>query len=144
MRPPAIGMGEALGAIAEKICLTGEREQALFRRRMRFDRAIGPEMAKRQSARGQRPADQQAAMAVERFALGAKQAHAMVRHFIHDAFEPGRELRAGGHGLVVGDAVDGNRALAFVVHLLPDARALMVERGLEDASWRMPWVALPA
>ncbi len=44
-------------------------------------------------------------MAVERFALGAKQAHAMVRHFIHDAFEPGRELRAVGHGLVVGDAV---------------------------------------
>ena len=44
-------------------------------------------------------------MAVERFALGAKQAHAMVRRFIHDAFDPSRELRAGGHGLVVGDAV---------------------------------------
>ena len=87
-----------LGAIAEKICLAGEREQSLFRRRMRFDRAIGPDMAERQSARGQRPADQQAAMAVERLALGAKQAHAMVRHFIHDAFEPGRELRARGHG----------------------------------------------
>jgi hypothetical protein len=40
--------------------------------------------------------------------------------------------------------VDGNRALAFVVNLVPDARALMVERGLEDATWRMPWVALPA
>jgi hypothetical protein len=30
--------------------------------------------------------------------------------------------------------VDGNRALAFVVNLVPDARALMVERGLEDAT----------
>jgi hypothetical protein len=41
--------------------------------------------------------------------------------------------------------VNGNRALAFVVvlHLTRDARALIVERGLEDASWRMPWVALP-
>src|SRR6516162_5681953 len=71
---PAVGMGEALGAIAEKICLADcECEQSLFRRRMRFDRAVGPDMAKRQSARGQRPADQQAAMAVERLALGAKQ-----------------------------------------------------------------------
>ena len=92
-------MGEALVAIAEKICLADcECEQSLFRRRMRFDRAVGPDMAKRQSARGQRPADQQAAMAVERLALGAKQAHAMVRHFIHHALEPGRELLPGGHG----------------------------------------------
>ncbi len=52
-------MGEALGAIAEKICLAAcECEQALLRRCMRFDRAVGPDMAKRQSARGQRPADQ--------------------------------------------------------------------------------------
>ena len=66
-------MGEALGAIAEKICLAAcECEQALLRRRMRFDRAVGPDMAKRQSARSQRPAHQQAAMAVERLALGAK------------------------------------------------------------------------
>ena len=42
--------------------------------------------------------------------------------------------------------LDGNRALAFVVliHCVPDARALMVERGLEDARWRISWVALPA
>jgi hypothetical protein len=40
--------------------------------------------------------------------------------------------------------LNGNRALAFVLHLVPGARALMVERGLEDATWRMPWVALPA
>ena len=92
-------MGEALGAVAKQICLAaGEGKQALLRRRMGFDRAVGPDMAKRQSARGQRPADQQAAMAVERFALGAKQAHAMVRHFIHHALEPGRELLPGGHG----------------------------------------------
>src|SRR5215813_1311454 len=41
--------------------------------------------------------------------------------------------------------VNGNRALAFVVvlHLTRDARALIVGRGLEYASWRMPWVALP-
>src|SRR5262245_8537245 len=62
-------------------------------------------MAERQSAFGQRPADQQAAMAVERLALGAKQAHAMARHFIRHPLEPGRKFRRGGHGHVVGDAV---------------------------------------
>ena len=65
-------MGEALGAIAEKICLAAcECEQALLRRCMRFDRAVGAEMTERQSALGEGPADQQAAMAVERLALGA-------------------------------------------------------------------------
>src|SRR5262249_50573675 len=41
--------------------------------------------------------------------------------------------------------IHGNRAVAFVVvlHLTLDAPALIIERGLEDASWRMPWVALP-
>jgi hypothetical protein len=29
----------------------------------------------------------------------------MVRHFIHHALEPGRELLPGGYGLVVGDTV---------------------------------------
>jgi len=106
LRPPAVGVGEALDAVAEKICLAaGEREQALLRRRVGFDRAVGSDMAERQSARGQRPADQQAAMAVERLALGAEQAHAMVRHFIHHASESGREFRRGGDALVVGDAV---------------------------------------
>src|SRR5262249_6601711 len=37
LRALAIGVGEALGAIAKKICLAaGQREQALLRRRMRF------------------------------------------------------------------------------------------------------------
>src|SRR6516162_6354541 len=62
-------------------------------------------MTERQSALGERPAHQQAAMAVERLALGAKQAHAMARHFIHYALEPGLKLCPGRHGLVVGDAV---------------------------------------
>jgi hypothetical protein len=44
-------------------------------------------------------------MAVERLALGAKQAHAMAHHFIHHPFQTGRKLRPGSHGLVVGDAV---------------------------------------
>ena len=195
-------------------------------------------------------------MAVERLALGAKQAHAMARHLIHHPRETGRKLHPPRHGLVVGDAVaiesriaraaaegvaerdigdglageslrqrlarepgaparerhrahvgdggdagvleqgyetvgrqvgvadgqevaggsrhgigripavcpylgaaarsggapvavanvNGNRALAFgvVLHLTRDARALIVKRGLEDASWRMSWVALPA
>src|SRR5258707_14840721 len=75
LRPPAGGMGEALGAIAEKICLAARGGgQALLRRRMWFDRAGGPGMAQRQSARSQRAAAQQAAMAVERVALGAKHA----------------------------------------------------------------------
>src|SRR5262249_45057900 len=73
--------------------------------RMRFDRAVDADMTERQSALGERPADQQAAMAVERLALGAKQAHAMARHFIHHPLETGRKFRPGGHGLVVGDAV---------------------------------------
>src|SRR5262249_57606368 len=74
-------------------------------RRMRCDRAVGADMAERQSALGERPADQQAAMAVERLPLGAKQAHAMARYFIHHPLEIGRKPRPGGHGLVVGDAV---------------------------------------
>src|SRR5262244_4146125 len=106
LRAAAIGVGEALGGFAKKIGLAaGEREQTLLRRRMRFDRAVGADMTERQSALGERPADQQAAMAVERLALGAKQAHAMARHFIHYALEPGRKLCPGRHGLVVGDAV---------------------------------------
>jgi len=44
----AIGLGEALGPIVEKIDLAPrEREQALFRRGMRFDRAVGANVTKR-------------------------------------------------------------------------------------------------
>src|SRR5262249_56805122 len=94
------------------ICLAaGQREQALLRRRMRLDRAVGADMTERQSALGERPAHQQAAMAVERLALGAKQAHAMARHFIHYALEPGRKICPGRPGLVVGDAVTQTKPL---------------------------------
>ena len=93
-------MGEALGAIAEKICLAAcECEQSLFRRRMRFDRAVGPDMAKRQSTRGQRPADQQTAVAVKRLALGTQQTDAVVRALVQHSREPGGEFRPRGSWL---------------------------------------------
>ena len=66
-------MGEAIGTAAEKVGLApGERDQALFRRCVRFDRAVGANVTKRQPAFAERPADQQTAMAVERLALGTQ------------------------------------------------------------------------
>src|SRR2546429_4483808 len=106
VRAAAIGMGEALGTVAKKICVVaGQREQAVFRRRMRFDRAVGADVAKRQPAFGQRAADQQTSMAVERLALGTQETHAMARDLVHYSLEAGHEFRPRGHGLVVGDAV---------------------------------------
>ena len=79
-------MGEAIGTVVEKVGLApGEREQALFRRRMRFDRAVGPDMTKCQPAFTEGAADQQAAMAVERLALDTQQADALARGRIHHA-----------------------------------------------------------
>ncbi|HYY38892.1 MAG TPA: hypothetical protein VE801_14215, partial [Xanthobacteraceae bacterium] len=87
-------MGEALGTLAKKVCVVaGQREQAVFRRRMGFDGAVGADVAKRQSAFGQRAADQQAAMAVEWLALRTQQTDAMARDLIHDTLETGHEFR---------------------------------------------------
>src|SRR5262249_46390315 len=99
-------MGEMFATIRKQVCVAAsEREQTVFRRCMRLDRTVDANMTKLQSAFGQRPADQQTAVAVKRLALGTQQTDAVVRGLIHDSREPGGEFRPRGHGLVVGDAV---------------------------------------
>src|SRR5262249_37741480 len=99
-------MGEAVGTVAEKIGLaSGEREQAPFRRRMRFDRAVGADMTKREPAFAERPTDQQTAMAVERLALGTQQTNALTRGCVDHARKPGRKFRPCSHSLVVGNTI---------------------------------------
>ena len=62
---------------------------------------------------GERAADQQAAVAVERLALGAKQAHAIdARMASTTRLEAGAKLRRRRHALVVGDAVAIKRRIA--------------------------------
>src|SRR5262249_39311723 len=113
LRAAAIGLGETLGPIAEKIDLAPtEREQALFRRGVRFDRAVGANVTKREPAFAERSADQQTAMAVERLALGTQETDALARARIHDAREPGGKFWPRGHGLVVGNPVTIKRRIA--------------------------------
>ena len=105
-RAAAIGVGQAGGGVAKQVGFAaGEFEQPSLGRRVQLDRAVGADMSGRQPARGERAADQQAAMAVERLALGAQQAHAMAPRFSDHAVEAGAKRRCRGHGLVVGDAV---------------------------------------
>ena len=78
-------------------------EKPLFGGRMGLDRAVAQNVADRTAAPRQRPADQQAAVAVERLALRAHQAQAMLRHLGDDAIETGVKLGGGGHRLIVGD-----------------------------------------
>ena len=73
---------------------------AVEERGVRLDRAVGADVPGRQSALGQRPPDQEAAMAVERLALGAKQANAMLPHRLHHAVETGAKFRPCGHRVV--------------------------------------------
>src|SRR5437667_12221227 len=63
LRAPAISISEAFGTIAKKVA-TGHREQALFGRRMWLDGAVAEYMTNGESSFGERPADQQRAMAV--------------------------------------------------------------------------------
>ena len=60
--------------------------------RVRLDGAVGKDVAKRQSTLGQGPADQQAAVAVERLALRAQKADALAPRLIDDAVEPGTKF----------------------------------------------------
>ena len=55
-------------------------------------------MPGRQSALGECPADQQAAVAIKRFAFGAEKADTMATRFIDHAVEPGAKLGPLGHG----------------------------------------------
>jgi hypothetical protein len=133
LRAAAIGVGEALGTVAKKVCVVaGQREQALFRRRMRFDRAVGADVAKRQSAFGQRATDQQAAMAVERLALRTQQTDAMARDLIHYTLETDHEFRPRSHRLVVGDAV------AIKLWIARAAAERVTQRKISDALARKP------
>src|SRR5262245_30351366 len=88
-------MGEVLRTIAEEVG-AADREQALFRSCVRLDRAVGADMADGESALDERPSNQQAAVAIERFALGTKKADALALARIHHAPEAGRKFLSRG------------------------------------------------
>src|SRR5262245_37214461 len=94
---------------------------------MRFDRAIVADMTKRQSAFAERPADQQAAMAVERLALGTQQANALARGRLDYARKSACKFRSRGHGLVIGNPVVIKRRIART------AAERVAERDIGDA-----------
>src|SRR5262249_4079818 len=99
-RAAAIGVRKALGAIAKQVRVAArEREQALFRLRVRFDRTVDAHMPELRSALGECPADQEAAMAVERVALVTQETDAVARALIHDSRQAGRKFPPRGHGL---------------------------------------------
>ena len=101
-----VGIGKTSGGIAKKIGFAaGKLEQPLLRHRVGLDGAVGTDVAGRHSALGQGAADQQTAVAIERLALRAQEAHPMTPRLIDDAVEPGTKFGPPRHGLVVGDAV---------------------------------------
>jgi hypothetical protein len=101
-----VSIGKPHGGIAKKIGLAaGKLDQPLLRHRVRFDGAVGTDVAERHSALRQRTTNQQTAVAIERLALRAQEAHPMTPRLIDDAVEPGTKFGPPRHGLVVGDAV---------------------------------------
>src|SRR5207244_6746038 len=124
LRAPAISSGEAFGTIAK--VATGHREQALFGRRMWLDGAVAEYMTNGESSFGERPADQQRAMAVERLALGTQKADAVARALIHDLRQAGRKFRLRGHRLVVGDTI------AVEAHIARAAAERVTEEHVDD------------
>ena len=82
------------GGVAKKIGFAaGQLEQSLLGRRMRLDAAVAANMAGRQPSPSQCPANQQATVAIQRVAFGAKQADTMAHGFIDDAVESGAKFR---------------------------------------------------
>ena len=126
LRAPPISISEAFGTIAKKVA-TGHREQALFGRRMWLDGAVAEYMTNGESSFGERPADQQTAMAVERLALGTQEADAVARALIHDLRQAGGKFRLRGHGLVVGDTI------AVEAHIARAAAERVTEEHIDDA-----------
>ena len=74
-----------------------------------------------------RSADQQAAVAIERLALRAQEAHPMTPRLIDDAVEPGTKFGPPRHGRVVGEAVAVEFGIARA------AAELIAERVIADA-----------
>ena len=101
-----VGIGKTSGGIAKKIGFAaGKLEQPLLRHRVGLDGAIGTDVARRHAALSQGAAHQQTAVAIERFALRAQEAHPMTPRLINDAVETGTKFGPPRHGLVVGNAV---------------------------------------
>jgi hypothetical protein len=101
-----IGGLEPGGAVTEQVGLfAGQREQAILGRGMRLERAVDQDMAGRKSALGEGASNQQAAVTIERLALGAHQAQAVPAGFVDGAVETGAKRRRCRHRVVVGDAV---------------------------------------
>src|SRR5262249_35666150 len=80
--------------------------------RVRLDAAVGADVAGGKAALGQGPRHQQAAVAVEWLALGAKKAQAMTPDFLNHAVEPGTKWRARTHSPVIDNPVAVERPLA--------------------------------
>src|SRR5215469_10333808 len=102
----SIGRGEAVRAGGEKIVRCARlRKQALLGGDMRLDRTVHQDVPEREAAFRQSASDQEAAVAVERLALGAHEAQAKAPPEFIDLIEAGLEPRRGRHLLVVGDTV---------------------------------------
>ena len=95
MSAAAISLGKARFAVAEQVAAgSGPQagEEAVFSCRMGLERAVAQDMADGKTALRQRAAHQQAAVAVERLALGTHQADAVVRHLAHDPIDTGVKI----------------------------------------------------
>ncbi len=72
LRSPAVGIGQARGAVLEQIGLARPRQEAPLGRRVRIDRAVDEDVSDHDPVLGERAADQQAASGTRGGAVPAR------------------------------------------------------------------------